>query len=43
MAEYLFCKGKFQHSEDRGFVLFLHGSFDEHVSIASVVGNATIA
>lgn len=28
MAEYLFFKGKFQHSEDRGFVLFLHGSFD---------------
>lgn len=43
MVKYLFCEGKFQRSEDHGFVLFPHGIFDWQVSTASVVGNATIA
>lgn len=43
VVKHLFCKGKFQHLEDHGFVLFLCGIFHWHVSIATVVGNATIA
>lgn len=42
-VKYLVCKGKLQQPEDHGFILFLHGIFDWHVSIGTVVGNVTIA